>query len=328
MNKNNTASETHDDEIDLYDLFRRIGKTFSNWFRALGRGFLICMVFLLKNFIPLSFSILAGIGFSYFSKWSSKPFYTSEITLKSNAVPNAEMIAKLNTLSLLVKEKNIIGLTDALSLTENKAVSIKDIETFWVIDRNIDGVPDYVDVRNKYDVYDTIDARMQDRFVLRAKVFDPQNLTAIRDGLLSYVVSDPVLNSRNEFRLKQADEMIVRLNYDIEQLDSLQKVKYFEETRNRQPERGGQMIFLQEQRTQLIYEDIYNLYARKQALDQQKELFPDILTIINDFYQPAKRQNGGLYYGIFIIPVTFIVVLIFLIIYRNRKSLGEVYQKY
>lgn len=328
MDKQNSTSGTHDDEIDLYDLFRRIGKTLSNWFKAIGRGILACFFFAVRNILPLTFSLLVGIGLSYFLKWSSKPFYTSEITLKSNTVPNSEIISILNKLNLLLKEKNIQGLASSLSLSTENANEVKDIEAFWVVDKNMDQIPDYVDFRNKFDVYDTLNIRMQDRFVVIAKVFNPEVLPVIKDGLLSYVGSDPTLKLRNKFRLDKADELLVRLNYDIEQLDSLQKVKYFEETRNRQPEKGGQMIFLQEQKTQLVYEDIYSLYARKQDLDQQKVLYPEILTVINDFYQPAKRRNGGLYYGIFIIPVTFIIVLIFLIVYRNRKKLHEVYQKY
>jgi hypothetical protein len=328
MNMNNSASEAHDDEIDLYDLFRRIGKTLSNWFNAIGRGILTCFFFTIRNILPLAFSLLLGIGLSYLMKWSSKPFYTSEITLRSNAVPNAEMIAILNKLNLLLEEKNIQGLASSLSLSFEDAIKVKDIEAFWVIDKNRDQIPDYVDTKNKHNVYDTLDLRMQDRLTVKAKVFNPEILPVIREGLLSYVGKDPELKLKNEFRLDKADELLARLNYDIKQLDSLQKVKYFEETRNRQPEKGAQMIFLQEQKTQLVYEDIYKLFARKQEIDQEKVLYPEILTVVNDFYQPAKRYNGGLYYGIILIPVTFGFTLFFLIFYRNRKKLREIYQKY
>jgi hypothetical protein len=325
---NNSTTETRDDEIDLYDLFRRIGKTLSNWFKAIGRGILISLTFVLKNILPLFLSLVLGTGLSYLMKWSCKPFYTSEILLRSNTVPNSEMIPILNKINLLLKEKNIKGLESLLSLSSESANSIKDIQAFWIIDQNNDQTPDYTDFKNRFNVYDTLNARMQDRLVVRAKVFDPKVLPALKDGLLSYVGNDPVLKLRNEFRLRKTEELIVRLNYDIEQLDSLQKVKYFEETRNRQPEKGGQMIFLQEQKTQLVYEDIYNLYAKKQELEEGKVLYPELMTIINDFYQPVKRHNGGFFYGKFIIPATFGLVLIFLIFYRNRKKLQEIYQKY
>jgi len=126
MNKNNSESATHDDEIDLYDLFRRIGKTLSKWFKAIGRGILTSIFFLTRNIIPLALSILLGIGLSYLMKWSSKPFYKSEITLRSNAVPTSEMIAVLNKLKLLLKEKNIQGIESSLSLSKENVVLISD----------------------------------------------------------------------------------------------------------------------------------------------------------------------------------------------------------
>jgi hypothetical protein len=203
-----------------------------------------------------------------------------------------------------------------------------DIEAFWIIDRNNDSIPDFVDYKNKHNVYDSINVRMKDRFVIRVSVYDPKELSLIRKGIVSYVEANPFFQEKNILRMRQINEMLVRLNYDIKQLDSLQKVKYFEETRNRQPGKDGQIVFLQEQKTQLVYGDIYNLYRLKLSYDREKELYPDILTIISDFFQPLKRTNGGVYYGGIIIPVCFGLMLFYLVLHRNRKKLREIYKKY
>jgi hypothetical protein len=121
---------------------------------------------------------------------------------------------------------------------------------------------------------------------------------------------------------------LARLDYDILQLDSLQKVKYFEETRNNKSKNGGQMIFLQEQKTQLVYTDIYTLYSRKQALERERDLYSKIVTILSDFPFPVVPENGILYYGKTIIPLFFVITLILLIILANKKKLKEVYNKY
>ncbi|MCJ7449548.1 MAG: hypothetical protein MUO72_17875 [Bacteroidales bacterium] len=321
-------SPVKDEEIDLLELFRRMGKTLSKWLRALGKGVLVSFFFLLKNFFILGFGLLLGVGVSYVLKWTSKPFYSSEITLRSNMVSNSEMILYINKLNLLLKEENYPVLATSLSINQEKAETISDIEAFWIIDMNNDSIPDFVDYRNKHNVYDTVDVRMNDRFAIKVEVSDPQDLTLIRDGILSFVKNNPVFQQKNNLRLDQIDEMVVRLDYDIKQLDSLQQVKYFEETRNRRPEEGGQMIFLQEQKTQLIYEDIYKLYNIKQELEQERNLYPGTVTIINDFYLPNKRYNGGYYFGKVIIPLFFGLTLLCLILIRNRKKLQEVYKKY
>jgi hypothetical protein len=328
MPKNSSSKEIPDDEIDLLDLFKRFGRAIAKGFKAIGDGLLILLFFLVKNLLPLLASIVLGIGLSYILKWSTKPFYNSEITLRSNAVPNSEMISHLNKLNLLLKEKNFDAVANALSIPKEKALTIRDIKALWVIDKNRDGIPDYVDYRNKHNVYDTIDVRMEDRFIVKVRVSSPMIFQVLKDGIFMYINNDNIFKIRNDSRLKRTDELLERLNYDIKQLDSLQKIKYYEETKNMQPKNGGQMVFLQEQKTQLVYEDIYNLYGRKQILDQEKDVYPDIATVISDFYQPLKRFNGGFYYGKVVIPVLFALMFIFLVLNRNKKRLKEIYKKY
>jgi len=328
MSKNPELKKTNNDEIDLLDLFGRMGKTLSKWFRATGKGLLVCIIFLIRNFATLLVSLVMGVFVSYIFKWSTKPEYLSEITFRSNTVPNAEMISFINKLKLLLQEKNYNAIATSLSVSVEKAERINDIEAFWVIDMTYDSIPDFTDYRNNHNVYDSINVRMKDRFVIRVETGDPQDFPQMRDWLVYYVNNNEEFRQQNDFRLKKTDELLVRLNYDIKQLDSLQKVKYFEETRNTRPEQGGQMIFMQEHTTQLVYGDIYALYERKQELDEEKNLHPGLLTVISDFYQPLKRNNGGGYYGKTVIPVCVGLTLLYLIFLRNRRKLREIYKKY
>jgi len=321
-------SKATDDEIDLLELFRRMGRTISKWLKAIGNGFLISLFFLVRNIVPLIVSLLIGVGVSYIIKWSSKPLYKSEITLRSNAVSSSEMISYFNKLSLLLIEENYDAVSTLMVIPRDKAINLKDLKTFWMIDQNNDKIPDYIDYKQRSTAYDTINTRVEDMFTIKVSVADPSDLRLIRDGIQTYVNKDEIFKLQNDFRLKKADELLERLNYDIKQLDSLQKIKYYEETKNLRPKEGGQIVFLQEQKTQLVYEDIYNLYSRKQILDKEKDVYPDIITVISDFFQPAKRFNGGFYYGKVIIPVIFGLMLIYLIMFRNRKKLKELYRRY
>jgi hypothetical protein len=191
-----------------------------------------------------------------------------------------------------------------------------------------DETPDYVDYRDNHNVYDTINVRMADRLDIRVKIKVPQELSLVRDGIISFIERDSLFQQRNRVRTKQNFGLLARLNYDILQLDSLQKIKYFEETKSRQPSGGGQMIFLQEQKTQLIYTDIYPLYSKKQNLEGEIDLYKGIVTVLSDFSLPAIRDNGTLYYAKQIIPLFFCLALIVLILLANRKKLEEIYKKY
>ena len=328
MPENTTDKNVKDDEIDLLDLFRRMGRTLNRWANTLGRAFLITVVFLLRKWLPLGLSIVLGVGASYFLKMTSDSFYTSDLVLRNNTVSNSDMISYLNRLHTFSKEKNIAALTDAISLTPHQINNILDIGAYWIIDKGRDGIPDLVDYKNKHDIYDTVNVRMQNRLDVRVRVKSPQELDSVRKGIIKFIESDSLFQQKNRLRVRQNLELLTRLDYDILQLDSLQKVKYFEETRNMQPKTGGQMIFLQEQKTQLIYTDIYKLYSRKQLRESERDLYKGIVTVISEFPLPAKRDNTGLFYGKTVIPLFFILTLLILILLSNRKKLKDVYNKY
>lgn len=326
MSENTTNKNVRDDEIDLLDLFKRMGRTFERLFKALGMAFLITIVFLLRRWLPLGLSVAAGIGVTYLLKTTSPSFYTADMILRSNAVGSTELITHINRLHTFCSEGNSLALSDALSVQPESVDNIIDISAFWVVDQSNDGIPDYIDYKGIHDVYDTTDTRMQDRLDIRVRIKSPQELTTVRNGILIFISADSLFQQRNRVRIRQNQNLITRLDYDILQLDSLQKFKYFEG--NRQLQGGGQMIFLQEQKTQLVYTDIYVLYSRKQALESESDLYKEIVTVLSEFSLPATRDNGALYYGKYIIPLFFFLTLLILILMANRKKLEEVYNKY
>ncbi len=328
------------DEIDLLDLFRRMGRTITRWGNALGRAFLISVVFLLRRWLPLGLSIAAGIGISYLIKTTSSSFYTSDLVFRNNLAlmdnlkmrdvsgTTAEIIAKINKLHTFCTENNSTALSKALFMANESVKNINDINAYWIIDQRKDGIPDYVDYKGNHNVSDTTNIRMQDRMDIRVTIHSPQELNLVRDGIIKFIENDSLYRQRNELRLKQNQELLTRLNYDIKQLDSLQKVKYFEETRNEKPGSGGQIVFMQEQKTQLVYPDIYSLYARKQSLESERDLYKGILTVLSDFSLPAKRDNGASYYAKYLVPGFFFLTLLILIILANRSKLEEIFKKY
>jgi hypothetical protein len=328
MSENITNKEAKNDEIDLLELFRRMGLTIGRWARAIGRAFLISTVFLLKRWLPLGLSLVAGVGISFILKMNANPFYTTDLVLRDNIQSNADMISYLNRLQIYSREGNTTALEEALSISPTQAKGIIEISAQWVVDLGKDGSADFVDFNNDFDIYDTLNTRLQDRVNVRAKIVSPQDLSVLRNGIIKYLNSDSIFQQKNRVRLVQNRDMLSRLEYDILQLDSLQKIKYFEETKYRLPQNGGQMIFLQEQKTQLIYSDIYALYAKKQILESERDLYKGTVTILSEFSRPAKRSNGTFYYGAKIIPLLFALTLIILIILANRKKLQEVYNKY
>jgi hypothetical protein len=328
MSKESSNIDNRNDEIDLLDLFRRIGKAFSNMFRSIGKGIIVSVVFLFRRWIPLTISIIFAISLSFLLKIAAPSYYLSNMTIKSNTIPNAEMISYIGKLHYFCLERNIPAISEALSIPLEKAKGIVDIKAYWIIDRQNDGTPDYVDYNGNYNVYDTVNLRMQDRLEIRAKLSVPQDLSLLRNGIFSFIMNNPLYKQQNDLRLLQTNALLDRMNYDIEQLDSLQKIKYFEETKSRLPEKNGQMIFLQEQKTQLIYEEIQKLYTNKQPLEQQKDIYSDLITLISDFAVPVRPYTGLSYYGRTVVPLVLALTIIVLILLSNRKKIKDLLKNY
>jgi hypothetical protein len=324
MSENTTNKNAGNNDIDLLDLFNRMGRTMNRWAQSVGKAILISIVFLIRRWLPLTFTILAAIGVSYFLKITSPSIYTSDLVLRSNVIGNEQMISYINRLQNLDKK----SLSETLKLSEETVDNIIGINACWIIDLNKDTIPDYVDYKNNHNIYDTTNIRMEDRFDIQVRIKSPQELNQLKDGLLNYIGRDPLFQQRNSIRLAQKMELIERLNLDISQLDSLQKVKYFEETRKRPDQNGGQIVFLQEQNTQLLYRDIYSLYSIKQKLETEIDLYKGIVTVLNDFSLPTTRVNGLLYYAKQVIPLFFFITLLFLLLFANQKKLKEIYKKY
>jgi hypothetical protein len=328
------------DDVDLLDLFRRMGRTLTRWINSLGKAILISIVFILRRWLPLGLSIAAGIAASYLLKITSASSYTSDmvfrnnlalmdpIKLRDNSGTTAEMISKIEKLHFLCTESNFKGLSEALSINLGSVRNISDIDAFWIVDQSKDGIPDYVDYKGNHSAADTTNIRMQDRLDIRVKIAAPQDLNLVRDGIVKFIASDSLYQQRNRMRIMQNKELLTRINIDILQLDSLQKVKYFEETRNIKPVSGGQIVFMQEQKTQLVYGDIYYLYTKKQLLETDRDLYKGVVTILSDFSLPTRRENGLTFYGKTLIPIFFIITLLILVILANRAKLDEVLRKY
>lgn len=328
MSSDNEIKAKREDEVDLPDLFAKLGVQMSKWLKSIGRAFLISLFFLVRKWHWLTISLILSLGISYLVKISSEKLYFSDLTLKSNTVTNAEMISYLNKLHTFCRGKNFNELATSMSVQDNIVKDVKDIRAHWVIDKGPDGIPDYVDYKDKYRLKDTSTLRMQDRFVVRVKTSVPKEISSIRDGIIAFIEKNDFFQDQNRLRLRQAEDMLARIDFEVEQLDSLQKVKYFEESRRLMPKEGGQMIFLQEFKTQLLHEDIYNMIQRKQEIEKQQTIYGGIVTIVNDFTPPSKPENGTLYYGKIIIPLILILTVITLLMVENRKRLREIYSRY
>lgn len=328
MSEENNNKPIRNDEIDLLELFSRMGKTIRGWMNSAGRAILIIIVFMIRKWIPLSISIILSLILAFFAEKKGEEMFSSEMILKNNTVSNSEMIEYIDRLHIYFQQGNYFELSKILMMPEDSINKIYDIEAFWIICHKRERIPLYTDYDKKFTVADTAHVRMQDRMAIRLITKSKVSLEEIRNGIITFINSDSLLKQKNRLRLRQNMELLDRLNIDIAELDSLQKLKYFEDTKNTQSQKATQMIFLQQQNTQLVYSDIYGLFARRQALETERDLYYDLVTILSDFSLPESKKMVSIMTGKNIVITIFLITLTVLALLSNRKKLIEIYNKY
>ncbi|MBA7589930.1 hypothetical protein ES708_32029 [subsurface metagenome] len=236
------------------------------------------------------------------------------------------MIAHINKLHFYGEGNNKQALAQSLNLDSAEVANLLAIEAFWIIDRNMDGIPDMVDDKNNYDE-DTSVTHMSTRFDVRVKTLHPQSLDKVRDGILYHINTNQFFEKINNIRLRQLRERIAKTEIELSELDSLQNYKYFEERQNGKFSEG-QMVFLNEQETMLFHESVFELYQSKQDLDMELDIYSEIVTVLDDFTPPAQPVNSYFNIAKTWVILFFVLGLIFVVVLSFRKELISVYKKY
>lgn len=289
MDNQNALRPNSNDEIDLLELFSRMGKSVIkslNWIvNLLYKSFLLILS---KAIWIGTFAIIgAAIGIVFY--FVTPRFYSSQMVARSNSTNNVIVINALNQLNDLCLNSNPTALAGYLGISVPQAKQVKSIQAFYGIDLNNDGVTDYVDYENTYNPKDTTIKRLKDVFYLKIEVYDESVFSAVRDGIKRYIWSNPYIAENNEIRKEQVTSMISAYDKEIQKLDSLQKDYYFNQLT--QKAGNGQIIFLNEKDVKLFHNDMLGLVTRKQSLQKDLTLNPDPITVIQDFTQLSLAEN-------------------------------------
>lgn len=279
-------------EIDLVELFQKIGTTFINWGKGILRAIFFLISFGFKNWSYIGgFAILGGlIGFGYGS--ISKPFYASEMIAQPNGITSMDMVSYINDLTPLCETKNYVAIKNALELRDTTIEKIKSIQAYHYVDVNLDGYGDYIDYKGEYNAKDTTTQIIRNRFVVGVEMYDNYSFNDVKRGIYKYIHKNEYLTRLNDIRKQELSDLIANTGYEIQKLDSLQNFEYFEEskiTATRQQQ--SQLTFLTEKDKPLYYQNKLSLLNNKQKYEKELAMATDPITVIKDFTALSKEEN-------------------------------------
>lgn len=307
-------------EIDLLELFQKLGNGIKNIFIGLLKGILFLIVFGIRKIHFLVLFVIAGalIGMVLYN--STRRYYSSYMIAQANGITSADMINYINDLHDLCTKRNTQALALDLQMPDSTAHKIKDIQAFFIIDANKDEIGDYVDFKNTYNPKDTTQQRLEDRLHVTVEVYENTVFEKVKNGLFRYMGKNPYIIKLNEIRKEELKELITQSEYEIAKLDSLQNTDYFKSS-DKIPTQQSQMMFLAEKEPTMYYRDKLSLMNRKQEYQKELELATDAFTVIKDFTSLAVAENPR---GKYIIRYSFILGVLgycFLLILSNRNKI-------
>ncbi len=287
------TTERKNDEIDLIEVFQKIGDAIKNLFIWFFNLLYKILLFFIRKAILIIIIIIIFLSFGYYKYKTSPRYYSSSIEAYSNAISSIDMINYVNNIYELFKTNNTEELQSKLNIEQKELEKIRSVKAYKVIDLNKDGVTDIIDYHEKYTTSDTLVS--ENRFVVKVEVYDPAIFPIIQSSILSYIDKNNYINELNVIRKKQLNELITKLNEEINSLDSLKKTEYFESKSKLEPQKG-QLLVMNEKETQLYHNQIIQLYRQKQDLEKQLELNTEPITVIQDFSALSTVENNLMTY--------------------------------
>jgi len=310
-------------EIDLLDLFSSIWKGIGNFFMLIINVFLFLFVFGIKRIHWMLLIAFVGIGLGYLIYLKTPRYYSSEMIAQPNGFTSIDMAQYINDIHEMCLKKNAEGIVEAFQISETSAKLLKDIEAFYFIDVNKDGIGDYVDYKRKFNPIDTSTNIVKSRILIRAEILSNDKFDEVKQGLTKYIDRNPYLLAVNDLRKRELKALIEQSESELKKLDSLQNYEYYKGLDDGQINRESQIVFLNEKLTQLYYRDKESLLNKRLRYQQSLELATEPITIIKDFTSLQFEENPKMGYLIKYGVLTSIIGYILLLYIAYRRIINE-----
>lgn len=267
------SKNKEDQEIDLLELFQKMGKLIRNFFLRI-------VYFFFRNIwlfvLVLAVSIIAAL----IVKTVTKPIFRSDMICYTNTITSTEVVNLINNWNY------------KKSLSETELKDIKSVKAFFVLDVNRDNIWDLIEDKSiGKDDTSIISARMSKIFCVRVETSNEGTLVdkSMKHKILSFLETDIRVSQMNQIRVEQEKNMIKEIEKEIKDLDSLKRLQYF--TKN-STNGMKDLTILNEKEQLLFHNDLIGLYKQKQIFERNLFLFQKSFEVIQDFSIPRMEENS------------------------------------
>lgn len=258
------TTRNNQDEIDLLVLFGYVGR----FFKKIGNGINYMFTSIIRNLVVVAVITLAGMAAGFGLYKSTKPYYTSSMTLVLAEIRNQFVENQLSRLSIMIEEGNYEAVAEELEVGLEAARHIKEM-SFFNLDENIIA-EDSVLTGSPFEI----------ELALYNNVLFPSMEVAIAN----YLESNRYFSKQKLIKQREMESMIQKLKIDIAAMDSVKKAV----VSPRGPVNG--FVYGQPLDPANLFRESILMYQQQVELEGSLEQL-DNIQIVNGF-APRLRPTG------------------------------------
>lgn len=317
------TTENPQNEIDLIDLMKSMGRTLKRMFFRTLLFLLQIFTFLFRyKFVLLAIVIVATAAAFLLSSIKGKS-YTGEITLRSSSLGTGFTVPYINKLNGQIEADNKNAVARLLAIDSTDVEQISSIEAFWIVSQN-NSSNVFIDYNN-LSATDTTYKRNEQEFAIVVCAKSEKVYDIIGNKLIDYINNNEYFQLNYNVSRNERKEVIGKIEEEINELDSLQ-ILLAEKTLKQNSD--GEITIYNSEDNKLYHNDIIRLFSEKESLKSTLERDKQTITIISGFIPQSIKRNelkeNIIKYNTYLLLIgVFILVVIHLRKNNFRSYLSE-----
>jgi hypothetical protein len=328
MENQNQQNQPQPSEVDLGQVFARVGEFFTNTiFFGITRFLAVLRNTPVKHKGLFTALVVLGGAFGFLYSFSlKKKFYDSTMILSSDYLNKRIIDSSIEKLNLLAEEESPTGLAHALKVSDSLAknidkfdakpfVSEVEVVELEVLKEQIKSAQ----LKNQ-DIADKLIRKIQienqHAFEFTIRTYSPTAIRPLQDALVNYFKNNDYIKKRIQINRSNLVARKEKLQRDSGKLDSLKKVIYSNyKTMAEQSRQGSNNVILSDKAVtnpvEIYTQDLY-LYNQLQQVERDVFLQPDFEVVdgFTEFSEPASAGRTKIIVTAMLIGFAFGYVVI------------------
>lgn len=272
-------------EMDIFTVLYKFGKGLCSFLKRIGQclGKMLQLTYRYK--VLFACFTIAAVAYGFYETTGDRRIYRGDMTISINDGDAFQYAELANSLDQYVKDLDHDGLAQALHIPNEIAEEVRFIKPYFQIDMNNDSTCDFVDFENTFAPSDTCNIRLRTGLVISVGMNSTDHYEEMETAIMDFFFDNQYFQDLNMARIAYLSDFKASLENDFRQIDSLQKIEYFQKHEN-----GVNLTKELKINTdkQMFYYNKVDILNKKREIAMELAADQDIAVVTSKF-QPTKK---------------------------------------